>query len=380
MAEQPPVNMIINPNEQMLRYMEASNGFMQDFARQLDTNDLVSGIHVFSGNCAKSFRDWMRDLDRIYIDHDGDNYFMRRLVTRTVRDLAADFLADIKRNAAALLTWEEIRAEFYNRFSNYVDAQIAQQKLKKLKQERKQGLHSFAQCIQDTAREAYTAAEINNPLVIRELKNIFIDGLRDHRISQRLIKEDVADIDAALNRAIRDELLSQTFRLRHLTTDDSDHRHITDMDVDAIHVDEQNNSRTVNNRSVSQEQWSEMADSIAAIAAAVRPPNVNTAPRNTHQLRHNAPFHNTRNQFDGRHVRQVNQRQQFIDFSNQGHNNTCNFQNRNNRNDNLRWADNGDPICNHCNKQGHVRRQCWILFPAQRPNNGPRPQAPRMGN
>ena len=92
-----------------------------------------------------------------------------------------------------------------------------------------------------------------------------------------LIKEDVDDLYAALNRAIRDDLLNQTYRLRHLNTDSTDNRQITDMDVDAIQVDD----KLANNvKHVSEEMWCEMADSIAAIAAVVRPhrPNAqNTA-------------------------------------------------------------------------------------------------------
>ena len=115
--------------------MENNNGFLKYIARQLDTNDLISGIHVFSGSCAKSFREWMHDLDRIYIDHMGEHECMSKKVTRTVQDLAAEFLVELRRNADAPLT------SFYERFSNYVNAQIAQHKLKSLKQERKQGLH-----------------------------------------------------------------------------------------------------------------------------------------------------------------------------------------------------------------------------------------------
>ena len=59
--------------------------------------------------------------------------------------LRSRFLADTKRDNNDPLTWPQIRAHFYERFNNYVDAQVAEQKLKKLRQERKQGLHNFVQ-------------------------------------------------------------------------------------------------------------------------------------------------------------------------------------------------------------------------------------------
>ena len=391
MAEQQPqVNMIMNPNDQMLRYMELNNDFMQGLARQLDTNDIVSTIHTFSGNSARSFRDWMRGLDRIYVDHEGDHAFMRRLVTRTVQDLAADFYADLKQDAEAPLTWAQTREAFYERFSDYVDAQIAQQKLKKIKQERKQGLHSFAQKVLELAREAYTPDELNNPIVVRELKNIFIDGLRDHRTAQHLIKNDVADLQAALQLAVRDELLQRTYRLRQLGTHESDRRNIEDMDIDCIEQDKTDDS----DDPVTQKQWTEMAASVAAIATAVKNSsnsnqqgNVSNRQkynynRNSYQnSSNNSPVNSTHPVNRGPNTysnnnRYENQRQNFVrhnpgyNYRPTNRNQTMPQQNSNPTNrPPLKWASNGDPICLHCGRQGHYKRDCWTLYPEMRPNN-----------
>ena len=67
MAEQPPVPMVMNPNEQMLRYMEVCNGFMQGLSRHLDTNDIVASVHTFSGNCAVSFGERVDERFRPYL-------------------------------------------------------------------------------------------------------------------------------------------------------------------------------------------------------------------------------------------------------------------------------------------------------------------------
>ena len=71
----------------------------------------------------------MRCLDRTYVDHENVHCFIRRLISKTTRDLAADCHADLKKDND--LTWAETRNAFCERFSNYVEAQIAQQKLKK---------------------------------------------------------------------------------------------------------------------------------------------------------------------------------------------------------------------------------------------------------
>ena len=61
-----------------------------------------------------------------------DDQYMRKLVSRTVKESAADFWYEI-RVARPNITWAEIQDVFRERFANYVDAQIALQKLSKLK-------------------------------------------------------------------------------------------------------------------------------------------------------------------------------------------------------------------------------------------------------
>ena len=389
MAEQQNMNMVVNPNEQMVRYMEISNGFMQGLTRQLDTNDVASSIPVFSGGSAQNFREWMRCLDRTYVDHENDHCFMRKLISKTTRDLAADYYADLKRDNDNDLTWPETRNAFCERFSNYVDAQIAQQKLKKLKQERKQGLHSFAQSIQDTAREAYTPEELQNPLIVRELKNVFIDGLRDHKTAQSLIREDVPTLHQALQRAIRDDLLQQTYRLRQITTD-HDNRKVEHMEIDHIEKSDQN----IKDNGL-QEQISELTASVAAIAAAVNRSQHNNNRQGPHvpqshvnnnrqdvnhaQPRYNYPNSKPRFNSYQQHSGSTHNATQYTRPNrepgnyNKGYQNSSTFQSPR-----LQWANNGDPICFYCGKQGHIARQCWTKHPEMRPvknnNNRSAPQ------
>ena len=391
MEEQPraqQVDMIVNPNEQMLQYMQLNSDFMHNLSRQLTANDTASCIPVFSGGNAKQFREWIKTLDRIYIDNQDDHVIMGKLITKTTRDLAADFYADLKRDAEAPLSWPETRDAFYARFSNYVDAHIAQQTLKTLKQERKQDLHCYAQKISETARDAYTPDELNNPIVIRELKNIFIDGLRQKKTAQLLIQEDVPNLQAALARAIRQELLQQTFQLRQVNTFDNDRRDIVNMEVDQV---DQNNAELGTQPSVTPEQWTEMTNQVAAIASAVKqiPTSYNAShTRNDHN--YNKPTHQAYNENKWRYPSHYSRTNHLTPSYNKpppsqqyrSANNSAlirpatNFVRKP-----LRWAPNGDPICSFCDKQGHMRRMCWARYPEQKPvnyrasnNNNNRPQ------
>ena len=204
----------------------------------------------------------------------------------------------------------------------------------------------------------------------KKLKNIFIDGLKDHKTAQTLIREDVSNLQAALQRAIRDDLLQQTYRLRLIHNSGSDDRHIEDMDVDYLERNEQIHAHNP----VTQDQLSELTASVAAIAAAV---NKSHTPGN-HDRRFNNPHHavSTPHRYPSpRYNQNGPNRQRYINnnTSQNNHSNTYSHLPP------LRWAENGDPICSHCNKQGHIRRQCWTMYPKLRPNNNNNNRAPAMG-
>ena len=152
---------------------------------------------------------------------------------------------------------------FRERFANYVDAQIALQKLSKLKQDHQQTLHSFAQKISETAREAYSEADYATAIVTRQLIDIFINGLRCHRTSQLLIREQIVDLPTALNIAVRQDLLRQTYKLREVDKIDGEGRHVESMDIDTVERDDHNNE----NAPATIKDIRELSENIAAIAS-----------------------------------------------------------------------------------------------------------------
>ena len=52
-----PQNVQVHPNNEFLQYMQINADFMNGLSRQLDTSDVVSRIHNFSGNNPSSFMD-----------------------------------------------------------------------------------------------------------------------------------------------------------------------------------------------------------------------------------------------------------------------------------------------------------------------------------
>ena len=415
-----PQNVQVHPNNEFLQYMQINADFMNGLSRQLDTSDVVSRIHNFSGNNPSSFRLWMKHLRREALEKQPiDDQYMRKLVSRTVKESAADFWYEI-RVARPNITWEEIQDVFRERFANYVDAQIALQKLSKLKQDHQQTLHSFAQKITETAREAYSEADYATAIVTRQLRDIFINGLRCHRTSQLLIREQIVDLPTALNIAVRQDLLRQTYKLREVDKIDGEGRHVESMDIDTVERDDHNNE----NAPATIKDIRELSENIAAIASNFKKAqgqyntehnigqqnkmtkhnfmthnsdmqqnnkNINVNPRNRYYTKHDRPLLGP-----GEHQQNLVQPQgnyrAFVPRNRyQGYPDKRPYSepipkylNRprpddKNRPDTtivfeghrkpLQWTPEGKPICVHCEIVGHVRRQCWKLHPDLRPQN-----------
>ena len=82
-----PQNVQVHPNNEFLQYMQINADFMNGLSRQLDTSDVVSRIHNFSGNNPSSFRLWMKHLRREALEKQPiDDQYMRKLVSRTVKE------------------------------------------------------------------------------------------------------------------------------------------------------------------------------------------------------------------------------------------------------------------------------------------------------
>ena len=259
--------------------MQINAEFMNGLSRQLETSDVVSRIYHFTGNNPSSFRLWMKHLRREALETQPiyDQY-MRKLVSRTVKESAADLWYEIWA-AKPNITWAEIQV-FREKFVNYVDAQIVLRQLSKLKQDHKQTLHSFAHTILATARETYSDADYSTTTVTRQLRYIFITGIRYHRTSQLLIQDQIVDLPMALNIAVRQDFLRQTYKLREVDTIDVEVRHIEYMDIDTVERDDDNETVPATIKDIR-----ELSENIAAIVSNFRKAQeqYNKAPNIGHQ-------------------------------------------------------------------------------------------------
>ena len=262
-TQQPTTQTIADPH--LLYYAKLGGECVQNISRQLETNDFVATIHHFEGQNRTSYRKWRKDLARAALENNPvDDIYMRKLVSRTVKDTASDFWSELRTQNPGI-TWSEIQTAFDNRFRTFVDSQLAKQKLPRLRQEKRETLHSFAQRILDTAREAYTDTQIAREVVCENLREIFLNGMLDLKSSQRIIRESPKDLTTALDSAIREEMLNESFKIRHANVTDSEGRRVVPMEIDMIKAEATNGDSHP-----TKKDFDDLVKTVASISSAVK--------------------------------------------------------------------------------------------------------------
>ena len=324
---------------------------MSEVQRQLQLQSAVSSTHTFDGLSEKYFKKWLKDMDRLWLAH-KDDLFMRCVIFKTVKDLAADYWADVTTKTPTI-SWNDARDGFMSRFSTFVSADIAKDKLKNIKQHKGEELYAFAQRIGDLAKQAYEESVRDDPVMAQILADTFIDGLnaQNKAVARKLVKHKVSDIKEALDVAIEEQLLHKSYALRHIGTSEyADDRHIEPMEVDAVSKRSQN------------KELKQIKDQLASLTTAVksqRPPAANE----------NRGRGASRGRGAGRGFGRGNDRGNVRGRGRgrgRGNNQSTDVQHH--------WSESGRPICSHCKREGHMMSRCWQLHPERRPQNDSRTQ------
>ena len=161
---------------------------------------VLSNIKQFKGEPAK-FKAWIKDVEGHVQAVGGGDKERIAIASQSAGGVIADFLFRFQNDhdvAAGPLTWDVVRTELSARFGDVVDAGHAMSKLRSMSQKVSESVTVFGERILDVAQDAFPNEDLANPLIGRQLVDIFIDGLIEDPVAKKLMRENPADLPAAV--------------------------------------------------------------------------------------------------------------------------------------------------------------------------------------
>ena len=203
------------------------------------TTQILTNIATFKGD-SKDHKHWIKDVERHVQAINGNDANRIAVAVQTSTGVVADFLFSYKNNQPNA-TWAQIRDELATHFSDVVDAGHAQQQLRKLKRGLNESVTVFAEKILEKAVDAFPQHQLNEPLIVQQLIDVYIDGLRDKLTSRKIMRENPQTFAGAIEIAVNEARLNAKIDSRNLGTPSAaalptprGDRH-QPMEVDAIH-------------------------------------------------------------------------------------------------------------------------------------------------
>jgi len=181
--------------------------------RELRVQGLTAKVALFSGESSKRYLEWVREVDKVRLAADLDLDTIKAVALQTTKGVASDYLTRLLQ-AQGDITWNEMKEALSQRFSDVTDTYVAMRKLRTLKQHKGDSPSTFAEYIKNMAEQAYPLQDMNDPIMQRQLVDIFVDGLQSDAVVRRLLRERPDTLDAALNSASREAANLRLYDMR----------------------------------------------------------------------------------------------------------------------------------------------------------------------
>ena len=215
---------------------EAFQDCMRNIQLEFRTQGIKSNVRTFSGEGARMFADWIKDMKKASTLVNGDNDRLRSLALETLQGSAADFLSrKIKANPA--ITFNEIKKVMTDQYSDLADTQLALRQLRKMKQRPDENVQNYAERLIALCDDAFPEHDVNDNHIQKQLVETFTDGVRDNGIARKLIRSRPDKLDKAVEIATQEQQTARAFELR---------REEVPMEIDAIVKVEQTMEKRIN--------------------------------------------------------------------------------------------------------------------------------------
>jgi hypothetical protein len=308
-------------------------------------------IKSFNGD-VKQFNKYVQNVEKYLFITGGDALTARRIVYQTCTGIASDIVHRFI-TAHPQSTWDQLKAHLEAKFGDPAAAELALGKLRNLSQYPDECVQAFAERILSVAQKAYVGPgnHLQAPAVQRNLVQIFISGVKDPSITRALLRNPPLDLQAAAIAAANEQSVSSRFKLygvseKHISPLN---RHVVDQDRPDVRNEEPMDcSHVVNTSRYRRKHHQQRQQSYQRSRQQPR----------QHQRHQKASSAMTTNQKFQRPQPTQQQKGKW----------------------NYKWDTQGKPICHHCGKSGHYRRDCRKLKAethAKGDNQAKRYQKPR---
>ena len=186
---------------------------LKGIQRQLILRNHFPHVRPFDGDNHERFVDWRTDMEITLTQlEDEDGGAARSLAIRTLQGPAAAYAAHLMTQQPEI-TWNELKEKMEIRYFDMVNRTLVKRQLKDFKQGEHEDVRDYYLRLVRLATQIH-GQELYNPTLQTELVEIFVDGLFEGALMEKLVRLRPSNLEEALQAAAREQSFLKTFEIR----------------------------------------------------------------------------------------------------------------------------------------------------------------------
>ena len=176
----------------------------------IKTQGVFQDISPFFGD-QKFYKSWIKSIDKHATLNNLDEDHIKKVAYQTSRDAVSDFLERYLAEHQDA-SWNQVKAELSARFSAISDKQHAFLLLHQIRQKKDENVPVYAERVYNLAVQAYD--DMTPQEIQRQLVSFFENGLRDHIVRTKVLRENPPTFQRAVEIAMNEHNFQRRVELR----------------------------------------------------------------------------------------------------------------------------------------------------------------------
>lgn len=179
----------------------------------LGTQNAQQTIEKYAGE-PKKFQHWIKSIEKYVLLIHGDAESKKGFALQTSEGPVSEFLFRYLQ-AHADATWDQVYEQLKSRFSDIIDSQHALQVLRTTRQRHGESIQCFSERLLLGAEQSWPGKELTDALIERQMIDCLIDGMLDSGVARKVMRENPASFQLAVQIAVQEQNLGRKFELRN---------------------------------------------------------------------------------------------------------------------------------------------------------------------